>query len=563
MEKIGSHHLHILANEFERQKSLPQKFDSFESLQKERLKNPLDVALLDSAGAFFSQVFLQKNSSKHTNDFLNDLDDVLSSQLEKSFRKKRTVENVLTLSDSTTRDRIKSVLEKHPEHNSMDLEGLMRIINEDLRSKIIKILRKSYPTRVEDFLKSVETRLADAAKWMLNFPCGTRHFSKALKNADLKRDRVYLIPGVIAVKFPDREDFRDENVSEACVGLQVNSLRKECPNFVWTYGIARLSPPRQMKGYSMDKEYLCVLTEKIDGISLTQFSNKKSFQELFPIFVQIWFALAFARKIGLTHYDLHSGNAIIVELKKPMTIHYPYGSITTQHLVKIIDWGRSFVFSSDEKRVPIGRIIRGQNVRLVPNYFYDCYFILERTLPTSSYKEGEVSRFLKFFDVVPSGKIYTDMQKVANTEYDWEKWLDLIINCSSGKKYIRPTISKVSTSIRNLENDFTFNQLRQYLNIWNNSDTSLVKKQRVLEEQRLSKLINSRQFLTEDSTLPVAIHFKDPDLRAESVQDQFVELKVKIIEGSHSKQMTDDLERMIDIYRRRVEYLNRWLSFSS
>jgi hypothetical protein len=153
------------------------------------------------------------------------------------------------------------------------------------------------------------------------------------------------------------------------------------------------------------------------------------------------------------------------------------------------------------------------------------------------------------------------MQKVANTEYDWDKWLDLVVNCPSGKKHIRPTISKISKTVRNLEKDFSFNQLRQYLNVWEASDIPLVKKQRNIEEQRLSRLVGVRQFLAENSTLPVPIFFKDPDVRPESVQEQFVDLKVQIIEKSRSKHMTEDLEKTISIYRGRVEYLNRWISF--
>jgi hypothetical protein len=89
----------------------------------------------------------------------------------------------------------------------------------------------------------------------------------------------------------------------------------------------------------------------------------------------------------------------------------------------------------------------------------------------------------------------------------------------------------------------------------------LVKKQRNIEEQRLSRLVGVRQFLAENSTLPVPIFFKDPDVRPESVQEQFVDLKVQIIEKSRSKHMTEDLEKTISIYRGRVEYLNRWISF--
>ena len=99
----------------------------------------------------------------------------------------------------------------------------------------------------------------------------------------------------------------------------------------------------------------------------------------------------------------------------------------------------------------IGRVIQSQSIALRPNYFYDCYFILERTLGHEDFTNPEVNLFLKFFRIKPSGKLYNDMRVIANNSYSIDAWLDLIFSCPSGKKYLRRKDNRDKYNVQDLK----------------------------------------------------------------------------------------------------------------
>jgi hypothetical protein len=297
----------------------------------------------------------------------------------------------------------------------------------------------------------------------------------------------------------------------------------------------------------------------------------KSFYERFLIYAQIWFSLLYAnRKIGFTHNDLHAGNVLIIDLEKPITIEYPETTIKTKELAKIIDFGRSFTFSADKDKKVIGRAIPSQSIRLAPNYFYDCYFILQRTLSTEELNSSEVKMFINFFSIIPSGSLYQDMRVIANKSYDVNKWLNLIFNCPSGKKLLKRNTNKheeiqeiVLPSKEQLATDHTFEDLRKYLDKYDYRDLPIVKKQIDIEEKRINRLVSLRAILKNKEGLPIPLKFWNPDTQLESQQNYYISKTEEIIKLSESLSLTKYLENLIEIYRKRLDYLSRWTTIRS
>jgi len=392
-----------------------------------------------------------------------------------------------------------------------------------------------------------------------------------MKTSILKRGRVVLVENLFALKYPDQEDKRDENYNEIAVGLQVNTIRKDIPNFVWTYGIIKVPPMPGMKDYSVEKRYSCCVTERVNGVSFSTYGKNTTFFDRFLMYSQIWFALLYAnKKTGFTHNDLHMGNALVVSLDKPITIEYPEVDIKTDKLIKIIDFGRSFTYSADKERRIIGRSIPGQTIRLKPNYFYDAYFILQRSC-SDQLDDPEVDMFMKFFRIKPTGKLYDDMKIVGNNTYSMSKWIDLIFNCPSGKKLLKrksATVEDVTDDQKYLPipkailpPDYTFDILKKYLEIKDRRDTQMVRNQIFIEEKRIARLISLRSLLKKKIHLPNTLRLINPNDHPETGQNKLLDDLEAIIRLSESVVLEKNLENAIEIYRQRLDFLNHWLIF--
>lgn len=410
-----------------------------------------------------------------------------------------------------------------------------------------------------------------------NFPHATNELNQLLKTGLLKRNRIILLGDYLAVKYPDLDDSRDENVHEATVGLQVNTIRKILPNFVWTYGIIKCNPIPSMKGYDLNKKYDCCITEKVNGISFAMWGRRRSFREKFLVYVQLWLALAYAnREIGFTHNDLHMGNAIVINLHDEISIEYEQTTIKTRELVKIIDFGRSFAYSTDGTKTVLGRPIPGQSIRLVPNYWYDAYFIIQRSIQDEDKRDPEAKMFINFFGIQQTGKLYDDMRQIVQKKYDFNKWLDLIFNCPSGKSLLRrkhlpqPEVKEILPSARHvpdtikerisLSSDFYFEQLKKYLEDHDYRNTNLVREQIVKNENRVKRLILLRDNLKNRDPLPSNLKILNPDDCPESKQEILVSSLEAIVIASNSIHVKKHLDFAIEKYRQRLDFLFKWLT---
>lgn len=407
------------------------------------------------------------------------------------------------------------------------------------------------------------------------FPKATDELNQLLRAAFIKRNRILLLGNYLAVKFPDLKDLRDENVHEAAVGLQVNTIRKVLPNFVWTYGIIKCHPTSAMKDYSAKESYKCCITEKVNGVSFSLWGRRKSFRERFLIYVQLWLALAYAnREIGFTHNDLHMGNAIIINLSDAITIDYEQTTIVTSELVKIIDFGRSFSYSTDGTKTILGRPIPGQSIKLEPNYWYDAYFILRQSVHDEEKNDPEVKRFINFFGIHQTGKLYDDMRQIVQKKYDFNKWLDLIFNCPSGKALLKrkqlTSAAHVSGEkqlavVKSVERiplppDFHFENLRQYLAVHDYKDTPLVQTQIAKNELRIKRLITIRDNLKSRELLPTDLKILNPEDYPESKQEQIVTYLEEIGNISNTIYLKKHLNFAVEKYRQRLDFLFHWMT---
>lgn len=513
----GDHSFHLLSGEYSRQLEYNLKFREYSKIDEKRKEDPFNISLIENAGAYLAQSYMTKKKVPHfTKDLIRLVGDIIPKNSDLPVKSKDYLDKL----DKRTTEKIKSLIERNVD----------------------------YP-----FIKS--------------------ELIKKLEKVEIKRDRVFMLDDMYVFKFPDMEDKRDDNCHEACVGLQANEVRKLCPNFVWTYGICQLEPPKRMLGYSSNESYLCCITEKVSGKSFSK--TYSSFQDSFLILAQIWMSLAWGQMIcGLTHYDLHAGNVIDLALKEPMEFKYPWCSFSHNHVARIIDWGRSFAFTKN--KIHIGRVIPGQSVTIAPNYFYDCFFILQRTLDEREFKNPEVKLFLDFFGLIPTDKLYTDMKKVAHTKYDWNKWLDLIFNCPSGKKYLtridgpnpfegknrgKENILEIKKAdIIELPEEFNYLELKNYLRSGHQKDAPLVRKQ-IDHYRRWIAMLNEAKTKLDSDTPIDGLLKKNVDEKTNNQQETYFKILVGIAEKYKSKGLIPFIDEIIGKIYLRLDYLVQWTSF--
>ena len=106
----------------------------------------------------------------------------------------------------------------------------------------------------------------------------------------------------------------------------------------------------------MDSKVICLLVQYIDKApTLTQEFGTMKISEVLNVFYQIYFTLS-AISSTYTHYDLHSSNVLLYTPVRDKFIQYHYHtkegvviSFKSCYIVKIIDYGRSFVKPFSEK----------------------------------------------------------------------------------------------------------------------------------------------------------------------------------------------------------------------
>lgn len=151
---------------------------------------------------------------------------------------------------------------------------------------------------------------------------------------------------------------RRSNIHEFFIGLQLNKLN--CPNFMYVYGIFTCLGNVSEKIGKMYKTFskLCLqndgqgresfflLQEYIGGDFLMFDSEHWLIHGVLSIYFQLLLALDIAyQNYEYTHHDLHFGNILVQQLENVVSIPYhdPPMYVKARYVVKIIDYGRSFM----------------------------------------------------------------------------------------------------------------------------------------------------------------------------------------------------------------------------
>ena len=162
-------------------------------------------------------------------------------------------------------------------------------------------------------------------------------------------------PNLVVIKTPQSPI---ENLShELFIGLYgVNSLRRDIPNFVWTFGGFECSQAiddgKNVISYCKQTNYpfdYIILENVTPNISMINFLIQNSVDDFINLYLQILYALNTAnQKISFTHYDLHTKNILIKTTNQVYSVAYSTeNDITewcnTKYIAVIIDFGRSHI----------------------------------------------------------------------------------------------------------------------------------------------------------------------------------------------------------------------------
>jgi hypothetical protein len=187
-----------------------------------------------------------------------------------------------------------------------------------------------------------------------------------IKQLSTKDDAVYGITALTSfkgsvpfaiIKYATKNESLESEllIHDLTVGMIMNNLRKEVPNFMYTYGGLYCTSPE--KNDNFDSTSLCkndnittlFIAEYIEGISLYKLLDNRilRIQDIENILIQIIFALCISReKYNFSHNDLHLNNILIKTIKQPIQMNYNIRgkkiSITVKkYIPMIIDYGLS------------------------------------------------------------------------------------------------------------------------------------------------------------------------------------------------------------------------------
>lgn len=163
---------------------------------------------------------------------------------------------------------------------------------------------------------------------------------------------------IFVIKAP-RDPANMELLHEMFVGLQLNKLRSQIPNFSYVFGGFKCSPPIIDKE-TKDITSWCTNTKNSinyvvyeyvqPSIAMADFSKTCTFEQFCNRLLQICYSIDLAhKKLDFTHYDLHAGN--VLDRKTSHELFYiPYTTdnyvteyLLTDGIATIIDYGISHI----------------------------------------------------------------------------------------------------------------------------------------------------------------------------------------------------------------------------
>jgi hypothetical protein len=182
--------------------------------------------------------------------------------------------------------------------------------------------------------------------------------------------------GIVLVKVPKNDvDDVDSLSYEYYIGKSLNNLRKmnKTPVFSLVYGktlcgvdpnIAKICDPEHPQSVHLFYEYVRnVNTQRTTSLdsyiaTLKTLSQQEALvieRNIINIMIMIMYSLQIAHDTtGFTHYDLHLGNILVVELDTPEKVVINYNGeemvIVTKVIPYIIDYGRCYI--NDSAAIP-------------------------------------------------------------------------------------------------------------------------------------------------------------------------------------------------------------------
>jgi hypothetical protein len=176
---------------------------------------------------------------------------------------------------------------------------------------------------------------------------------------DPKEDPSHKLQNNIFVIKAPRNPNNMELLHEMFVGLQLNKLRSEIPNFAYVFGGFKCAPPIIDKK-TKEVELWCSNTENVvnyviyenivPSISMDDFSKKCIFDQFCNRLFQLCYSIDLAnKKFDFTHYDLHAGN-VLNRTTNYDQFYIPYLTekgvreyLLTDGIATIIDYGISHI----------------------------------------------------------------------------------------------------------------------------------------------------------------------------------------------------------------------------
>ena len=189
--------------------------------------------------------------------------------------------------------------------------------------------------------------------------------------------------------FKQINNYKEQIIHEAAIGVALNSIVDKTPNFMYFYGLLPCdiqidSDDIKQSNSCNDVEYPGYpVYEYIPGVSMEDImrgnsSIKFEFVDIINILCQVLLSLAIASKeISFTHYNLNLKNIMILSYSQPIEVMYEYDNDIlkweTRYLAKIIDYERAYAYI-DNYKIHITNNFTGleeYGYRAAPNHQYD------------------------------------------------------------------------------------------------------------------------------------------------------------------------------------------------
>lgn len=159
---------------------------------------------------------------------------------------------------------------------------------------------------------------------------------------------------MFVLKVPKSNTGSNELVHEACVGIMLNALRRDIPNFAYVYGATSCSAPifkgndaiSWCEDSSVMKTY-CIYENIQNSIPFMSIQKTCSYSEFVSYIYQVMLSIYHANnQLGFIHNDLHTENVLIRLINQKKSIRYSFDGKdiyikTNGGVSTIIDYGMS------------------------------------------------------------------------------------------------------------------------------------------------------------------------------------------------------------------------------